>query len=695
MTTTARGACPHDCPDSCVWEVTVERSEGQEVATRLRGVADHPFTRGELCPKVNKYLGRVYHPDRLLYPAVRTGPKGSGQFERVSWDEALTLVAGRLRQLVDDHGPASVLPYFSAGTQGLLQMASMSERFFNKLGASRTVGGLCGNVALSGVAATQGTGLGIDPEDLRYSRLIILWGTNTLVTNRHLWPVIEEARRGGAEVICIDPLVTPTAAAADWHVQLLPGTDAALALGMMKVIIDSDLVDKGWVGRYTTGFDALKERAAEYPPERVAEICGVSADQIQRLAVEFGTRRPAAIRVLIGMEHRQHGGMAFRTVACLPALVGAWRDRGGGLCRSTGSLFGDILDTTVLTRPDLATAHRRPITMGRLGDALTERSTEPTVLGLVVYNCNPAVVVPNQAKILAGLGRDDLFTVVIEQFMTDTAGFADVVLPATTQLEHLDLMDSWGHLYLTLNQPAIAPRGEALANTEIFRRLSTTMGFDDAAFADSDEDLIRQVLESSTHPFLAGITFDRLQKEASIKLSRPADWRPFEHGGFPTASGRLEFLSPALAARGLDPLPTWEASFESPHGDPALRARYPLACITTKNHVRFLNSSYSQLEAHRRAEGVPRLEIDARDAEARGIIDGDVVRVWNDRGSLVFPARISNRVRPGLVTVPFGWALDAGGGAGCNALTPDADTDMAGGSAFHDTLVQVERAAGE
>jgi len=682
-----KGVCPHDCPDSCVWEVTVEDTGAGPRAVALRGDPDHPFTRGELCPKVHRFLERVYHRDRLLHPLIRTGPKGRGEFRRASWDEALGLVAAQLSERIERLGPATVLPYGYAGTQGLVQMASLSERFFNVLGASEVTGGLCGNVVATGVALTQGSARGIDPEDLRHSRVILLWGTNTLLTNRHLWPVIDEARRAGAEVVCIDPVRTATAAACDRHVQLLPGTDAALALGMMHVIVAEGRHDRDYVERFTTGFEALAERLAAYPPDRVEAICGLEAGTVVDLARRYASRRPAAIRVLIGMEHREHGAMTARTVACLPALVGAWRDRGGGLCRSVGTLFAEMLDHDLLARPDLRPGPRRPIEMGRLGDALTDAALAPPVTVLVVYNCNPAVIAPNQAKVLAGLGREDLFTVVLEQFLTDTARHADVVLPATTQVEHADLMAPWGHLYLTLNRPAIPPRGEALPNTEIFRRLSRAMGLTEPALFDGDDELVRQVLDASTHPFLDGITYERLVAEGSVRVARPDDWRPFAEGGFPTASGRLEFSSPQLAARGLDPLPIWEPAREGLHGDPELQARYPLACLTIKSQVRFLNSSYGQLHGAR--EGRPALEIAPTDAMARGLADGDRVRVWNDRGEMTLEARLSDRVRPGLVTVPFGWALAAAGGVGANILTSDTSTDLAGGAAFHDNLVQV------
>ncbi len=690
--TIVTGVCHHDCPDSCVWEVTVDAdAPGGPRAVKLRGKESHPFTRGELCPKVNPFLDRVYHPDRVLHPMIRTGPKGDGEFTRVSWDDALAEIAGRLEHVIDTEGPAAILPYGYAGNQGLLQCAAMSERLFNRMGASRIAGGLCGNTANAGIVATIGSGVGIDPEDLRHAKVILLWSTNTLITNRHLWPFITEARSNGATVVCIDPLRTRTAASVDWHVQPLPGTDAALALGMMHVLIERGLVDDDFVRDHTTGFDELAERVAAWTPQRTGEVCGLAAADIVRLATLYGSDRPAAIRVQIGMEHREHGAMAYRNIACLPALTGAWRDLGGGMVRSTGPLFEEVLSGHAIYRPDLRSHPRRGVQMGRLGEALAEPFGPDHVAALVVYNCNPAAITPNQATVLAGLGRDDLFTVVIEQFITDSARYADVVLPATTQIEHLDLMAPWGHLYLTLNLPAVPPLGEALPNTEIFRRLAAAMGYDDPALQTSDEQMIRDVLDAATHPYMDGITYDRLAAVGSIRLGVPDDWRPYAGGDFPTASGTTEFFSSSLAAKGLDPLPAWTPATESLQGDAELLQRFPLACITIKRHQRFLNSSYSMLPAHTGAEGAPVAEIHPADAAERAIVDGDRVRVWNDRGSIDVIAQVTDRVRPSVVTVSFGWSLLASAGVGCNTLTNAASTDMGGGTAFHDNLVEVAR----
>jgi anaerobic selenocysteine-containing dehydrogenase len=488
-------------------------------------------------------------------------------------------------------------------------------------------------------------------------------------------------------VICIDPLRTRTAAACDEHVQLLPGTDGALALGMMHVLVAKGLVDHDYVTEHAIGYDQLVGRLEEWPPERAAEVCGLEPADVERLAVLYGEGEPSAIRVLIGMEHRENGAMAYRNISCLPILTGAWRHRGGGLVRSVDPLFDELLPIGALRRPDLRPHRRRPFEMGKLGEVLTELPAADAVRSLVVYNCNPAAIVPNQAKVLAGLGRDDLFTVVLEQFVTDTARYADVVLPATTQIEHLDLMPAWGHLYLTLNLPAVEPLGEALPNTEIFRRLARALGLSHPELQVSDEDLLRELLAATTHPFMDGITFERLAAEGSVRVGRPDDWRPHADGDFPTPSGKAELYAAAMD----DPLPGWVPAREGLHGDAALRARFPLSCLTSKRHQRFLNTSYQRLPAHTGPEGEPRLEISAADAAARGIEEGDRVRVWNDRGAMELAATISERVRPQLVSVPFGWPLETSGGVSCNTLTSDVSTDLGGGSAFHDNLVEVAR----
>ncbi|MGQ0668846.1 MAG: molybdopterin-containing oxidoreductase family protein [Actinomycetota bacterium] len=683
-----RGACPHDCPDTCAWTVGVRDG----VAVELRGDPDHPFTGGGLCAKVNHYLeDRVYNPDRLLYPLRRAGPKGSGELERVSWDEALEDIAARLKGIVAEDGAEAILPYSYMGTQGMVQGMAMDGRFFARLEASRLERTICGDNGQAGVAATIGIDAGIDPEDIQHARLIIIWGTNTVVTNLHLWPFVQRARRAGAEVIVIDPVRTRTAQAADRHMQPMPGTDAALALGMMHVIVAEDLYDHDYVERHTLGFDKLSDRLQDYPPKRAAEITRLSVEEIVDLARRYATVRPAAIRTLVGMEHRRNGAMTFRTVACLPALVGAWRDRGGGLVAMTGRHVRNAVPMQRLWMPELEDPAKRLINMLELGRALTDPSLRPPIRALVVYNSNPAAIAPNQNLVLEGLARDDLFAVVHEQFMTDTARYADYVLPATTQAEHWDLMYTWGHLYLSLNRPAIEPRGEAVPNSELFRRLARAMGMDHLELQESDEEIIRRVLDAD-HPWLEGITFERLLEEGWAKLRVPEDWRPFADGNFPTPSGKCELYSERLAELGFDPLPAFEPAPESPAGDPELAARYPLALVAAKTGLHFLNSSYGGIERHLKGEREPLLEIHPDDAQARGIRDGDMVRVFNERGEVEVRARVGDRVRPGVVSIPSGWwASRSPGGRSANALTADGVAPWGRGGDFHDTLVEVTR----
>lgn len=677
---TVLGTCHHDCPDSCGWVVTVEG----ETAVRLRGNPDHPYSRGELCPKVNRFLDRVYSPDRILHPLVRRGVKGDGDFAPASWDVALGLVAERLGEIVRRHGGEAVLPWWDAGTQGLLQMSSLDKRFFAKLGATRLTGSLCGGVASAGTASTNGTARAADPTDVRFAQLALLWGTNTRLTNRHLWPFVEEARANGATVVVIDPVRTMTAEAVDWFVQPLPGTDVALMLGLMHVLVRDDLIDHDYVERHTVGFGRLAERVRDWPPARAADACGIGADEIERLARAYGTTKPAFIRTLIGAEHHEHGAMFFRTLACLPALTGAWRHRGGGLARSVGAWTDINIDESVLEAPHLAPAGgRRAVNMNHLGRALTDPAMDPPVQALFVWNGNPLVSVPNAELTRRGLARDDLFTVVSEQFLTDTARYADVVFPAATQIEQTDVVPAWGHLYLGWNEAAIPPLGDAVPNTELWRRLARAMGFTEPELFEDDESLLRSALRD--------VDLDLLRERGFVRLSLPEDLRPYADGGFPTASGKVELYSEALAAQGHDPLPAFHPPGEGVGGEAELAGRYPLVLMTPKNHTRFLNTSYSHLPKHGPAEGGPFAELDPADASARGIAEGDTVRVWNDRGSLTLTARVGGRLRPGVVAVPFGWWSDHHGErATANSLTNDTLTDWGGGVAYGSTRVEVE-----
>ena len=696
-TRTVHGTCHHDCPDSCGWSVTVDDSAGAApVAVKLRGNPDHPYSAGELCPKVNRFLDRVYSPDRVLHPLRRIGPKGSGQFEEITWDDALAEIATRLHAVIDEHGAQAVLPFSDAGNQSLLAMMGLSGRFFGHMGATKLDRNICGPTVGAGMRMTNGTGRGMDALELEHSQLILLWGTNTRLTNRHLWPTIETARSRGARLVVVDPIRTITAEAidpdrGDRFIQPLPGTDIAMMLAMMHDIIRDGLTDDAWIGEHTEGYDELRGAVADWTPTRAAVVTDVDADVIEQLAIDYATVRPAGIRTLIGAEHHENGAMFFRTLACLPALTGAWAERGGGIAKSVGSYADDLVDVVDVVRPDLEVAGgrspARTLNMSRLGRILTTpHAGEPAGAGIsafVVWNCNPLVIVPNAELIRAGFERDDLFTVVHEQFLTDTAQYADIVLPATTQIESDDVVLPWGHLWVGWNAAAIAPPGEACSNTELFRRLAAAMGYTEPSLFDDDATLLRDALP--------GVDLDELRRVGWIRAPYPADGRPFGDGRFDTPSGRVEFASDQLERMGQPRVPTFVAPREGPAGDPDLAARYPLQLLTPKHHTRFLNSGYSQLPKHGPAEGGPFVELVADDAAARGLADGALARVWNDRASVALPVRITDRLRPGVAAIPFGWwRHQHPDGKVANSLTNDTLTEWGGGVAYSDTLVEIE-----
>ncbi len=677
------GACPHDCPDTCAWQVTID---DQGRASQVHGTPDHPFTQGALCTKLKRYPERVYSDQRLLYPLRRSGAKGSGNFTRFSWDEALAEISTRLKHDIAQHGPLCAMPCNFAGTIGVLQRYA-GDQFFARLGATELDRQICGNVAFDAVASSIGAGTALLPEDLIHSRLIVIWGTNTVVTNVHLWSgAIRAARARGARVIVIDPVRTPTAAHADWFIQLAPATDAALALGMMHIIIRDGLHDSDYIANYTLGFEQLRERVESYTPSRVAQITGLAMRDIEQLAHEYATTRPAAIRLLVGMERYSNGSLAFRAAACLPALTGAWRELGGGISHFTGDLFYAALDYRAVLAPASVPKAARTVHLSQLGQALTATAMAPPITWLMVYNLNPVVTLPNQNRVIEGLMREDLFTVVHEQFMTDTARYADIVLPATTQFEQWELMGSWGQTYLALNPPAIPPRGEAVANSELFRRLSQAMGFEEAYLHTSDEDRIRQLLGSG-HPYLDGINFELLLERGWAPLSLPDDWRPRAAGGFTTPSGKCEFYSASLAAAGHDPLPDYVPINDASAAGQTL----PLRLISAKTS-HFLNSGYVNLPHAGTKKHRPEIQINPDDAAARAITAGDRVRMFNELGEVEAIARVSTDTAAGVVYMAFNWWPSVTlNGSSANALTPDGLSDLAFGSNAFDARVEVQR----
>lgn len=663
-------ACPHDCPDTCAIRVTLQGDQ----LIRWQGEPDHPTTHGALCTKVSRYPERNSHPERVLQPLRRVGPKGAGQFEPVSWETALADIAQRLRAIAA-RDPQAILPYSYAGTMGYVQGEAMAGRFFHRLGASQLNRTICAEAGATGLALTYGATLGMHLEHFAESRLILIWGSNSVASNLHFWTFAQAAKRAGAKLIAIDPRRTETAEKCHQHLALRPGTDGALALGLMHELIVHDWLDHDYLAQHVEGWPALRERALQWPPERVAEVCGLNADEVRGLARDYGTTAPAAIRLNYGMQRVAGGGNAARLIALLPCLVGAWRHRAGGLLLSASG-WNKPFRNPDLERPDLRAGRQsRTINMSTIGDDLLREASPdfgPKIEALIVYNSNPVAVAPESAKVVAGFQREDLFTVVLEHFLTDTADQADYVLPATTQMEHWDVHASYGHTYLLINEPALPPAGQAKSNAEIFRLLAARMGFDEPCFRDDDLNLARQAFN---------VDFDALRRVGWLKL--PVPEAPFAEGGFRTPSGKAQACAPGL------PLPDHVPNHESAERDPALAQRYPLAMISPPAR-NFLNSTFVNVKSLRDIEGEPLLEICADDAQARGLVDGQPVRVFNDRGEYHCVARVSPRARPGVVNgLGIWWRKLGRNGTNVNQLTHQRLTDLGDSPCFYDCLVEV------
>ena len=676
---TVIGACPHDCPDTCSLVTTVENGK----AIRVQGNPSHPMTDGVLCTKVSRYTERTYHPDRILHPLKRIGPKGSGQFAPVSWDEALNDIAKRLGAIAAQD-PQAILPYSYAGTMGQVQGEAMAMRFFHKLGASLLDRTICSSAGSEALAYTFGAKMGMRVEFFAESKLIIIWGSNSIGSNLHFWRIAQEAKRNGAKLICIDPRKSETAEKCHEHIALRPGTDAALALSLMHVLIQNDWLDHDYIAQHTLGWDALRARALLWTPERAAQVCGVTAEQIESLARDWATTKPAAIRMNYGMQRVKGGGNAVRAIACLPALIGAWRHRAGGLLLANSGNFP--IQSAALQRPDLLAGRKpRTINMSTIGNALLQPASSafgPLIQALVVYNSNPVAVAPQSGQVIQGFAREDLFTVVLEHFQTDTADYADYVLPATTQLEHWDIHASYGHTDILLNRPAIAPMGECKTNTDIFRALAKRMGFNESCFEEDDESLCRSA-------FNATQDMDELFAQGFTHL-KSADGQtlpdaPFAEGGFPSPSGKCEFYSQRLADMGQDGLPDYIANYEIPQAN----SKFPLAMISPPAR-NFLNSSFVNLQSLRDIETEPVLEMHPEDAQARGIQDGDVIRVFNHRGTYHCKAQLNDRARPGVVNGLGIWWRKLGlNGTNVNELTSQNLTDIGRAPVFYDCCVEV------
>ena len=668
--------------------VTVE--DGR--AVRVAGDPAHPITQGFLCAKVNRYVERTYHADRLTTPLRRVGPKGSGRFEPMSWDAALDEIATRLGAIARSaDGPQAILPYSYAGTMGMVQGESMDRRFFHALGASKLDRTICAMAGTVGMRMTVGANVGADSEGVPESDLVLLWGTNTLTANPHLWPFVLRAKERGAPIICIDPIRTRTAMQCDEWIGIRPGTDGALALGMMHVVFANALEDREYLERHTVGHEALRVRAAEWTPARTAQVTGLPEETVVSLGLRYGRAKAAFIRVNYGLQRHAGGGMAVRNIACLPAITGHWRRPGGGVQLSTSANFQ--FDRAAIARPDLGPP-ARTINMIRLGDALTRPDAGvggPPVKALVVYNSNPASVAPDRNAVLRGLAREDLFTVVLEHFQTDSCDWADIVLPATTQLEHWDLHLAYGHHYVSLNRPSIAPIGEAKPNSEIFRLIAARMGMTHEALRDDDLTIIRQALASQS-PKLCGVTLDELLERGWMRLNLPTPYLPYAEGVFPTPSGKCELESARMAALGFDALPDYIPPYESPERDPELVRRFPLTLISSPAHT-FLNSTFANVTSLRRQAREPEVLLHPADAERRGIAVGAMVTVRNDRGAFLAKARVEPSIREGVAWAPsIWWGKLAADGANANQTTSQRITDLGEGPVFYDNQVEVEMA---
>ena len=684
------GACPHDCPDCCALETEVDE-HGRAVC--LRGRADHPITRGWLCAKVNRYLDRVYHPERILYPMRRVGSKGSGEFARITWEEAIAEITVRWRDIIRQQGAECILPYSYAGTLGLVNGAVTDSRFWNRLGACRLERAICGHAAEEAVLLTVGGRLAPSPEMLLRSKLVLIWGSNPASTAPHIMPFLRQAQRNGTRVVVIDPIHTLTARSADQHIQPYPGTDAALALSLMHVIVEEGLHRPEWIAAHTLGWERLLERIMKFPPERAAQLTGLSIETIVDLARSYAMTTPALLRVTDGINRHTNGGQTVRTLACLPALTGQYGLPGGGLMYSTSDWLKWDKAAVTHSNDPACPPESRTLNMNRLGSILTGEANPP-IASLFVYNANPVASSPNAGKIVEGLMRADLFTVVHELFETDTARYADILLPATSQLEHVDLHKPYGHLSLQYNMPAIAPLGEAKSNWDVMRALAASMGFDDAWLKEDANEVIRSVLEATaqSNPLLAGITLERLQVEGSIPLTIPAEQQvPFANGIFHTPSGKVEFYSEQAAAKGYDPVPCWEPEVESGVEESAQHLAYsrlPLLCPAAHH---FVSSTFGNQERMIAREGAPMLRIHPQDAESRGIHHGQLVRVSNERGECYLVADVTGDVRPGvLATTTVWWPKFSPDKRNVNWTTSDGLADFNGGSTFYTNMVAVE-----
>lgn len=663
--------CSLDCPDQC--GLLIHKEAGKIV--KIEGDPNHPVTQGAICNKVRNMTARIYDEKRLQYPMKRVGPKGEGsQFERITWEEAIETMTSRWKKLIADEGAESILPYSFYGNMGRIGTEGMDRRFFNRMGASRLLYSICESAGTEGYKYTMGGSFGTDPEDTVHAKLIIMWGINAVSTNMHQVMLAEKARKNGAQIIVIDAHKNQTGRWADWFIPILPGTDAALALGIMHILFAENLVNEAFMQQYTAGHVELREHVRQYDPSVVSTITGVPVEDIYRLARLYGQTSPSFIRIGNGIQHHDNGGMCVRTISCLPALTGQWLHKGGGAIKGNGSYLEHNIPA--LQRPDLRKKEARQINMNLLGSALLE--LDPPIRSLYVYNSNPALVAPHANKVREGLQREDLFTVVHDLFLTETAKYADIVLPATSSFENTDFYRSYWHQYVHLQLPVMSPYGESKANVDVFRLLAAEMGYEDEALRDTDEALIRQALDHPGNPALNQISYETLLDKQFIK----ADVKPLFPGELKTPSGKIELYSHEMERKGFPPLPTYTPLVSE--GD------LPFLFVPAPNH-NFLNSTFAHNEKHIRMEKTPKLHMNEADATALGLVSGDVARVWNDRGECELVVAAGSDVLPGVVVSQGLWADLPGNKALVNALTPDRVADMGGGATFFSGRVRVEK----
>ncbi|NRD76748.1 molybdopterin-dependent oxidoreductase [Bacillus sp. BRMEA1] len=687
-----RSVCSLDCPDQC--GLLLHKKDGKIV--KVEGDPNHPVTQGNICNKVRNMAERIYDGKRLKTPLKRIGQKGEGKFTPISWEEAISTITTRWKEMIQTDGPESILPYSFYGNMGRIAAEGIDRRFWNHLGASQLDRAICSSAGSVGYKYTMGGSFGIDPEDTIHSKLIIFWGINAASTNMHQVVLAQKARKqNGAKIVVIDVQKNQTARLADWFIPIYPGTDSALALGLMHILFAENMVDDDFLQKYTVGYTELREHIASYDPVKVAEITGVPVEDIYKLARMYGTTSPAYIRIGNGPQHHDNGGMFVRTVSCMPAITGQWLVKGGGAIKGNSGYLA--FNSESLQRPDLLkNKHTRVINMNQLGDALMDLN--PPVKSLYVYGSNPAVVAPSSNKVRNGLAREDLFMVVHDLFLTETAKYADLVLPATSSFENTDFYTSYWHHYIQLQQPVIEPFAEAKSNVEVFRLLAAGMGFTDSVFAETEAEMIASALDHPQNPYLEGICYENLVEKTYMK----AQTKPLFSGALPTPSGKIELYSERMKQDGYPPLPTYIPLADD--GD------FRFSFVPGPTH-HFLNSTFSNNSKHISLEKEPRLFMHQLDAESLGIKDGDLVRVWNLRGECMIKAAVGEQVLPGVVVTQGLWAdaaestyagapVSSAGRADTyvqsakyliNQLTPDRIADMGGGAVFFSGRVNVEK----